>query len=281
MAGKTSRDPSRAWMFTWFPGDAEAQPVFKDDVMTYMAYQQEICPTTQRRHFQGCLWFKERVRLRKAKELLALEGVHLEPVRGTVDEAVEYCSKVDTAIPGTFREFGHRPRHGARNDLKPLAQAASLIQGGSSLREVAEEFPDLFIRHARGMQDLRNVLQTEVRTWKTEVVWLHGYSGAGKSRTAYEEAGPDAYTKPPGKWWDLYDRHEKVIIDDFKGDIPFDQLLKIMDRYPLTLEKKGGTVTFLAKKMWITSINPPECYVPAGEPPEQLLRRIDVQRELR
>ena len=89
----------------------------------------------------------------------------------------------------------------------------------------------------------------EPRTWKTEVYWIYGASGSGKSRLIYELAQSDAYWKDDTKWWDGYDKHHTVVWDDFRGHCcHLTYLLKILDRYPLRVEQKGGYRQFLAKE---------------------------------
>lgn len=68
---------------------------------------------------------------------------------------------------------------------------------------------------------------------------------------------PKAYWKQRSNWWDNYESHESVILDDFYGWLPYDTLLRICDRYPLMVETKGGQCHFLAKNVVLTSNNTP------------------------
>jgi len=44
-----------------------------------------------------------------------------------------------------------------------------------------------------------------------------------------------------------------VIIDDYRKDFcKFSELLRLLDRYPLRLQIKGGTVEFVARHIYIT-----------------------------
>jgi hypothetical protein len=47
-----------------------------------------------------------------------------------------------------------------------------------------------------------------------------------------------------------------VILDEFYGQLPFSYMLKLMDRYPLRVEVKGGVIHFRAKLLIITSNKP-------------------------
>nr|WQA30167.1 MAG: rep protein [Cressdnaviricota sp.] len=82
-----------------------------------------------------------------------------------------------------------------------------------------------------------------------------------------------------GKWFEGYDAHEDVIIDDFReGWCPFPTLLRLLDRYPYRIEVKGASRQFLAKRIFITSCHPPDKVYNniRDEDMLQLGRRIDM-----
>lgn len=121
------------------------------------------------------------------------------------------------------------------------------------------------------------------RDWKPKVTWLWGPTGTGKTRQAWAEAGPEAWCSGKnGNWWQGYDAHENIILDDFRSSwCSFEELLRILDRYPYTIENKGGSRQLLARSIWITSPYPPDmCYTKSDEDVQQLLRRIDLVTEV-
>lgn len=137
--------------------------------------------------------------------------------------------------------------------------------------------PEVYARNYRGLEALSSRLSC-TRNFKTEVFWFYGPTGTGKSKSAFDR-DPTAYWKPAtSKWWNGYEGHEAVIIDDYRRDFcTFAELLRLLDRYPLTVETKGGTRQMLAKRIYITS---PKCPATTweGRTPEdidQLLRRIE------
>lgn len=106
-------------------------------------------------------------------------------------------------------------------------------------------------------------------------------TGSGKSREAYQQYPHGYYKMPTSKWWDGYDRHEVVIIDDYRRDLcSFGELLRLFDRYPLLVETKGGTVNFVAKTIVITTPKAPKETWDgrSDEDIKQLLRRIESVR---
>lgn len=58
--------------------------------------------------------------------------------------------------------------------------------------------------------------------------------------------------------WDGYAGEKHIIIDEFYGWVPRTQMQVLCDRYPAIIDLKGGARNFVAKKIWITSNDPPE-----------------------
>lgn len=115
-----------------------------------------------------------------------------------------------------------------------------------------------------------------------KIFWYHGPTGSGKtkeaSRLAEEMHGDDVWwSGTTGRWWQGYDGHCCVILDDFRADFcKFHELLRWMDRNPITVECKGGSRQLRAKTFFVTTpYGPRETYAGVtDEAIEQLLRRI-------
>lgn len=114
------------------------------------------------------------------------------------------------------------------------------------------------------------------RDWKPVVVWLWGGDRRTRSHIARSIAGPDAYWKGHTKWWEDYDAHDTVVIDNFDHRWwDFGHLMQLLDRYPARVENKRGSRQFLAKTIVITCDLPPEKAYPAtDEDISRLLRRL-------
>lgn len=220
-------------------------------------------------HLQGfSYWKSQRTRQQAAKRLP--KGTHLEALKGLPAQAHAYCCKSDPA-PWTHGIAPVGP--GKRTDLEMVRDVLKTTGSMRRVAEVATTFQAL-----RGGEVLVKYIEPK-RDWKPEVVWLWGPTGCGKTRRAFAESNADDrwVSNSSLRWWDGYDGHSDVIIDDFRGDFaPFHTLLRILDRYEYAVEVKGGMRQLLARRIWITSCLPPDKVYPGcAERVDQLLRRID------
>lgn len=136
-----------------------------------------------------------------------------------------------------------------------------MIDDGKTELEIADTHFATWTRIYRAIRAYR-LLRPLVRSWQTETIVYWGPPGSGKSRHVHELA-PDAYwlPKPEGGgtvWFEGYDGQSDVVIDEFYGWITRDLMCRLCDRYPLHVQTKGGAVTFVAKRIFITSNKPPE-----------------------
>jgi len=117
---------------------------------------------------------------------------------------------------------------------------------------------------------------------RVRVFW--GDTGTGKSRTAWDELGLDAYAKDPrSKFWDGYRDQPNVIFDEFRGTIDIAHILRWTDRYPVNVEIKGSAKPLLAENIIFTSnLHPKDWYPDLDEKTmEALLRRLEIKHFVR
>lgn len=217
-------------------------------------------------HLQGYVEWKNYIRFQTLKKMDTWKRMYVARRKGRADQAANYCKK-----DGDFYEFGEISQQGKRNDLEVVKD---MIKGGSGMRDILEETNSY---QALKYAQLAMVHLEPKRFWETEVTWITGKSGTGKTRLAWELAGTDAYVKSSSdKWFNGYDGHKNIILDDFRYTwMHLSDLLTILDRYPRELECKYGGRQIQARKIFITSIFTPEqTYCFAEEQMEQLLRRI-------
>lgn len=78
----------------------------------YIVIGKEICPETKRNHLQGFVYFENPLTYKSVQKRLCNYSIHVEQMKGTHEEAIEYCKK-----DGDFLEEGERPVQGDRGDL--------------------------------------------------------------------------------------------------------------------------------------------------------------------
>jgi len=234
--------------------------------VNYAVGQLEEAPDTGRRHIQLFVQFRKRIRLSGINGGLGLSSGdhHSERRRGTVDEAIAYCSKSDSRIAGPWY-FGERPsKTGQRNDLE---SACNTLREHKSLKRLAEEFPTAYVKYQRGFKELLHLIgQTRDYLPKTVIVYW-GEPGSGKTRTCFEAHKEDIWFAPPPSpncWFDGYAGEETVIIDDYNpvknDEKAFKNLLQMLHEYPFQMNVKNSSVWFVPKTIVITSQNPPWFY---------------------
>jgi len=253
--------------------------------VTYLVYQREAGNKKHREHWQGYAEFLHAKSYTSVQKCLKIGKAHVEKRKGQRSEAADYCMKDDTRLEGTtWTEQGVRQdddKQGQRNDLQNVAD---MIQDKKRVRAVAFAHPVEYIKYHKGIEKLR-LFQIEPRNEACEITVLYGGTGVGKSRKA-RELLPDAYIWGPeqGKWFDAYDGEDECIFEEFRGQLPFGMLLRLLDRYDCRVEVKGGTIQFRATKIILTSpIHPKEWYKNFEndhDKIDQLLRRITTIEHL-
>lgn len=235
----------------------------------YCIYSEE-CSESGTNHFQGYIEFNRTVRL--AACLKAIPKAHFEPRRGTQQQAIDYASKQDgTHVDGPHVYGEPTKGQGSRSDLLEIKKA---LDEGMSMQQISENFFSQFIRYNRGFYEY-NMLHLPTERRKPLVSYYYGPTGCGKSLTA-ELCFPDAYWKSPNKWWGGYNGSSTIILDDFYGWLPFHDMLRLLDGYPLRVERKGGELPVTSARIIITSNRlPTQLYKDERLEMGALIRRID------
>lgn len=209
-------------------------------------------------------------------------------------EAIDYVTKEDTRdLTVTFDsrtggmdqyndevnqgsiDWGERPPGRVHEQNNMIARA---IRAGADFEELVAKFGNIVLRYGSSYRNLiwsreKNHPPPEYEKMVT-VFW--GDPGTGKTRAVYDAEGTTkVYNKIGGKFFDGYNpkTHEAIVFDDYVGDrsnnVNFTELLKILDRYPFSVELKGCSTYIRAKRIYITSNLPPYQWFPHATP-EQL-----------
>lgn len=206
-------------------------------------------------HLQGCVYFKNRRSLAGYKKAIS-DKVHIETMRGTWNEASEYCRKEGEII----RDFGTGPEQGKRNDIVPFRDA---IIAKKRNFELVDEFPNECAKFPRFIEFVReakrDIQPLPAGSRPNMGVWLWGVSDTGKT-TQFPHV---YYDKPCNKWWDQYDDEEYVMIDDPAPEWSnhlAGYIKQWVQEKPFIGEYKGGARKIRFKKVIILANMEPAAY---------------------
>jgi len=262
---------ARWWILT-IPRADWSVPASLPDGVTYLRGQAETGESGYE-HWQLVVNFPRAVRLAACKAKFT-DTTHAEPTRS--EAALEYVWKDETAVPDTRFELGRLPlKRNSSTDWDAVWVSAK----SGKLGEIPSDI------RIRCYSTLKRIYKDNTRApfrdgIKVKVFW--GVTGSGKSHRAFAEAGAEEtefFVKgSTTKWWDSYKGESRVIIDEFRGQIGIEHMLKWFDKYPCYVEEKGGQLPLMATEFWICSNLHPRAWYPMMD--EQtlnaLLRRLEI-----
>lgn len=262
MSNEEKKSPlSKYWCFTSFKEAKPSQP----GGASYVIWQQEQCPDTQRKHWQGYVEYTSKKRRHQVQQDIGDEKAHCELRRGTAQQAIDYCRKQESSIANTQEEHG--------NHSEPLVNQWDAIKqacaNGAKWGDLVEEFTSVIAKNASGIRLIKQHYDARrnLTFVPVTVTAICGSTGVGKSRYAIDRANRDypgstfikTYTKGAPSWWDGYTDQQCLIIDDFEGDASINEFLQLLGGYGHNQmwPVKGGFITISIKEVFITSNSHP------------------------
>lgn len=239
-------------------------------------------------HFQGYAEFSAPLRW---ASIASKYHMHVETAKGKEADNTHYCSKpvegctCKHCVPPPTRLDGPVVRgstsssgRGARTDLHAARDA--LREGG--IKRVADEHLEVFLKYSKAFREL-DTLEEPSRSVVTVTLYF-GPPGAGKTYAARRVHTP-SWTTPPGWsgqsfWFDGLRRdHAALVIDEFKGQVPLDTLLKLLNADAQLVPIKGSHTWLVCPFVYITTnIHPYYWYDWTGREMQYaaLTRRINM-----
>ncbi len=269
---------SRGWTFTLhLRNDVKAvSPALKKTLRTmeatWLKTQLEVSPTTGKTHLQGCVWFSTPRSLGGTKRRFGVGGrVHLEVARGTPKQNLIYCSKEESRAPAPYfwdLETGEMPQQGARVDILEVLEFSK----HHTVAQLWDTYPTFMFQYAKRVKGYKADIVPKMKLPPITTVY-YGPTGTGKSHTCMTKArGPDGTrsvyvmltptSTSATPWLDGYQGEEDVILEDFDGTIHYRILLRMLDKYEMPMQVKGGMVQWCPKRFWISSNKHPKFWYP-------------------
>lgn len=225
-------------------------------------------------HIQGAIYLDSKKTLKGVKDLLGGRA-HVEKARGTWAQQ-DYCLKDGKVL----RNEGEPPEPGKRVDLQLVKQA---IDDGMGEHELWDTHFETMVRYGKAMKEYIDMKRRgRCRKHMTKGTWYYGPTGVGKSHVAFADYDPSTtYVKTlDDVWWDGYEGQETVILNEFRGEIKFSQLLDLTDKWPMSVKRRSREpIPFMAKHVIVTSaMHPGEVFQKANEADNiaQLERRFEI-----
>lgn len=268
---------TRLWCGTQFDLEFDFKKLVDDEVLTFVAWGDEVCPTTDRKHKQfWCMFKNPRGSAKQVGKLFAswpdfkMKG-KVFPCSGSIKNNDDYCSK-----EGSYHKYGNEPEQGKRSDI---VGCMTMVKEGASELEIAETAPGLWCQYGRRFEDYRALL-SEDRDWIPEVKVWWGEPGTGKSRAARDWLGEyDVLTYTSGGFFIGYKNHENVLLEDFDfKSMPRDVFLQCTDRYKHVVNVKNGERNWNPRRIAITSNFDPHGWWTWGDPKAVMRRITDVHK---
>lgn len=246
-------DPDADWVFQLERGESGG-------AQGYLHYQATLLLSRSKPRRR-----QDVVRVLKAH---GIPDAHLEKTR-RVGAATRYCSKSETRQAGpwwsseNFHESSIQKAKasgsGAVGDRMLLADA---VDGGMTPQEIAldERLRLLLTPSNRGFVEQIWTAQ-KAKKWSSEdreveVIFIWGPTGVGKTRSVRDAVPPEklyAATLSGRDPFGMYAFEPVLLLDEFRGDFPLAELLQLLDRYPVQLDRRYENSWAAWTKVYICS----------------------------
>ncbi len=178
--------------------------------------------------------------------------------------------KEETRIAGPWELGEYQALNIKRTDIADFRDA---ILNGSNERSLWMQYPTQMARYPRMFQTLFTYGTTAAiprviprGDRAPTVTVLVGPTGCGKTRYVYDTHSAEQLYRLPvtdGFWLDGYSQQEAVLFDEFTGNMPMSRFMQLIDRYPVSVPRKGGFLLWGPPRwIYITSNLDPRDWYP-------------------
>lgn len=280
----------KKYFFTIWKMNLDMAKIYNDnDAIQFLIGQKERGGKSHRLHYQGAVHLKKKCSIRQLRRIFSLgkgeDSGWFEVQRGNNEQVRAYVHKMDTCENDSKFKFGAPSIQGKRTDLEDIKER---IRKGESDFNIMQDHFTNYCRYKNGIQYWRELcLKEKSRKFRhVKIEILSGPSGIGKSRKyMYSEESPDI--KLEGvykidcskglKWWNGYEGEKTLILEEFKNQVEFCELLTILDGHQKRLDVKNGFTYALWDKVIIcTNLKKEQIYPNVkGNLKKPLWRRLE------
>lgn len=214
----------------------------------YIAYSEEVAPTTGTPHLQGYITFNSPKTHAQVCNLMP--GCHIEVMHGSLAQNETYCSKA-----GRLVERGTPP---ISNDNRGRAEQLRWQRARESAKsgDLDSVDADIYVRYYNTLKNIAKDHATKPAPYDVKCFWIHGPTGTGKSH-AVESAFPNCYKKVMDdlKWFDGYNGEDVIYLEDLDiYHIKWGGMIKrLADKWPMQASIKGSMKYIRPKCVIVTS----------------------------
>lgn len=195
-------------------------------------------------------------------------GAHLEPTKGTKKHAEDYIYKrhpyeeKGEEVLCVVREGTIVGAPGKRSDFELIE---AMIAEGKTPQEIMDE-KFSFRRYEKAIKDayFRKRWKETPPVREVTVHFIVGASGSGKSYHYAElcnklgEENICLVSEYANGCFDHYSGEHVLFLDEFKGELSYGVLLKLLDQYKTVVHARYANIHALWDEVYITSVYPPE-----------------------
>ena len=232
----------------------------------YFCMADEIAATGTH-HTHVFLYRPSPVRWHTVKNLFPT--AHIDKAYGSAQENRDYIQKggkwtdtdkAETSVMGSFEEFGQMPLPQSEKAPEMTALIED-IAAGKTTSQIIRENPKLAFR-VKEIDVLRQTLLSEKYAEQNRMVetqYLYGATGTGKTSGIYQRHDPrdiyrvTNYRNGKGVSFDDYHGQDVIVFEEFASQIPIEEMLNLLDVYPLMLPARYSDKVACYTKVYITS----------------------------
>ena len=232
----------------------------------YFCMADEIA-STGTHHTHVFLYRPSPVRWHTVKNLFPT--AHIDKAYGSAQENRDYIQKggkwsdtdkAETVVPNSFEAFGHMPLPQSEKAPEMAALLAD-IAAGKTTSQIIRENPKLAFR-VKEIDVLRQTLLSEKYAEQNRIVetqYLYGATGTGKTSGIYRRHDPrdiyrvTNYRNGRGVSFNDYHGQDVIVFEEFASQIPIEEMLNLLDVYPLMLPARYSDKVACYTKVYITS----------------------------